>query len=47
MSKEKIEHQHIEEKADPEARVFVLVAGALMVACLAFGLLNTLNIIHV
>ena len=46
-SQEKIDHQHIEEKPDPEARVFVLVAGALMIACITFGLLNTLNIIHV
>jgi hypothetical protein len=48
MSKdqEKIDHQHIEEKPDPEARIFVLFAGALMVVCITFGLLNTLNVIH-
>jgi hypothetical protein len=48
MSKDqdKIEHQHIEDKPDPEARVFVMFAGALMVAAITFGVLNTLNIIH-
>ena len=48
MSKdnEKIEHQHVEEKADPQSAVFVVCAGALMVAAIAFGLLNTLGVIH-
>ena len=48
MSKdqEKIDHQHIEEKPDHEARIFVMFASALMIACITFGVLNTLNVIH-
>jgi hypothetical protein len=43
---DQIEHQHVEEKADPQARIFVLVAGAMMVAAIMFGVLNTLHVFH-
>lgn len=43
---EQLEHQHVEEVKDPEARIFVMVAGAMMVAAITFGVLNTFNIIH-
>jgi hypothetical protein len=43
---DEIKHEHIVEKVDPEARIFVLVAGALMVAEIGFGLLNSMNVIH-
>lgn len=48
MSKDddKIEHRRVEDKPDPGARVFVIVAGAMMVAALTFGLLNTFHVIH-
>jgi hypothetical protein len=48
MSKDQdqIEHRRIEDKPDPESRIFVMCAGALMVAALTFGLLNTFNVIH-
>lgn len=43
---DKLEHRRVEDKPDPEARVFVIVAGAMMVAALTFGLLNTFHVIH-
>ena len=43
---EKIEHQHVEEKIDPQARAFMFFAGALMVAAIMFGVLNTLHVFH-
>jgi hypothetical protein len=48
MSKDdnKIEHRRVEDKPDPEARVFTMVAGAMMVAAIAFGLLNSFHVIH-
>ncbi|MET0669458.1 MAG: hypothetical protein ABWY66_05610 [Xanthobacteraceae bacterium] len=48
MSKDqdKIEHRRVEDKPDPGSRVFMLAAGALMIAAIAFGLLNTFNVIH-
>ena len=48
MSKDqdKIEHRHFEDKPDPGSRIFVMCAGALMIAAITFGLLNTFNVIH-
>jgi hypothetical protein len=48
MSKDqdKIEHRRVEEGPDAGSRLFVLVAGAMMVAAITFGLLNTFNVIH-
>ena len=43
---DKLQSQHIEDKADPESRIFVLVAGVVMVAAITFGVLNTFNVIH-
>jgi hypothetical protein len=43
---EHLEHRHIEERPDPHARTFMLFAGALMIAAITFGLLNTFHIIH-
>ena len=43
---ENLDHERIEQRPDPQARIFVLLAGVLMVAALAFGLLNTFNVIH-
>ncbi len=43
---DKIEHQRVEETADPQSFMFTMVAGALMVAEILFGLLNSMNIIH-
>ena len=44
---EHLETQHIEEKINPEeSRIFVMCAGALMVAEITFGLLNTFHVIH-
>ncbi len=41
-----IEHQHVEETPDPQAFIFTVVAATLMVAEILFGLLNTMNVIH-
>jgi hypothetical protein len=35
-----------ENKPDPGSRIFVMCAGALMVAAITFGLLNTFHVIH-
>ena len=43
---EQLQHQRVEEVKDPHANTFTLVAGAIMVAEIAFGLLNSMNIIH-
>jgi hypothetical protein len=36
-----------EERTEREAHYFRLFAGALCVACMTFGLLNVMNVIHV
>ena len=41
-----LKHEHIVEKVDPEARIFVMIVAALMIAEVGFGLLNGLDIIH-
>ena len=48
MSKDedRLEHQHVQKQAR-ESRIFVMCAGALMVAAITFGLLNTFHFIHV
>jgi hypothetical protein len=43
---DQIKHEHIVERVDSEARIFMMVAAALMVAEISFGLLNSLNVIH-
>ena len=43
---EQIVHRHVEETKDPQAYIFVLAAGALMIAEIVFGLLNSMNVIH-
>ena len=43
---DKNEPQRVEEPMDPQARIFTIVAATLMVAEITFGLLNTMNIIH-
>jgi hypothetical protein len=37
---------HDKTKPAPGSRGFMMFAGALMIAALTFGLLNTFNIIH-
>jgi hypothetical protein len=36
-----------EERSEREARYFRMFAGALCFACITFGLLNVMNVIHV
>jgi hypothetical protein len=43
---ENLETQHIEERSDPQARYFLIAVSVLMVAEITFGLLNSLNVIH-
>ena len=43
---DKIEHRRVEEVPDPQARIFTIAAATLMVAEILFGLLNTMNVIH-
>jgi hypothetical protein len=45
-NQENLETQHIEEQPDPHARIFVIAVAVLMVAEITFGLLNSLNVIH-
>ena len=42
----KIEHQRIKETRDPDSHMFMIAAGTLMVVEILFGLLNSMNIIH-
>ena len=42
---EQLQHQRVEESR-PHANTFMLVAGAIMAAEITFGLLNSMNIIH-
>ena len=42
----KIEHHRVEETVDPQSHMFMIAAGTLMVVEILFGLLNSMNIIH-